>query len=84
MRNCQVCGQEIPAERLECVPDTVLCIEHARQAQQYGGEFILRGVQSNLGKAGSLKKNYGDVDVFRKRNVAGILKLKQEYETRET
>jgi hypothetical protein len=80
MRHCEVCGQEIPAERLECVPDTWLCIQHAKQAEKFGGEFTLTGVQGNIGKIGSLKKNYGDVDVFRERNLEGIEKLKQQYD----
>jgi hypothetical protein len=80
MKHCEVCGQEIPVERLECVPDTRLCIEHARKAQKFGGEFILRGVQCNIGKTGSLKRNYGDVEVYRRRNHSCIQKLKQEYD----
>ena len=79
MQNCEICGKEIPAERLECLPDTRLCVEHAHAAQKYGGEFKLTGVQGNLAKVGSLKKNYGDVDVIKKRNNDVIEKLRQEY-----
>lgn len=28
---CIVCGKEIPAERLEAIPETVRCIEHQRE-----------------------------------------------------
>jgi RNA polymerase-binding transcription factor DksA len=28
---CVVCGEEIPAERLEAVPETIRCIKHQRE-----------------------------------------------------
>jgi hypothetical protein len=34
----------------------------------------------NIGKAGSLKKNYGDVDVKKSKNRDAIEKLKKEQE----
>ncbi|MFO0876250.1 MAG: TraR/DksA C4-type zinc finger protein [Gemmataceae bacterium] len=79
-RACEICGAVISAGRLEAVPETRLCIEHARQIGEYGGEFLTRGVQTSLGKGGSLKKNYGDVNVVRKRNIDGIKKLRDDYE----
>lgn len=77
MVRCEICGTEIPKERLEVIPDTRLCVQHAQAAQKYGGEFKLTGIQGNLGKAGSLKKNYGDVDVFKTRNNDAYQKLKE-------
>jgi hypothetical protein len=79
-RPCEICGQPIHPERLEAVPATTLCIEHAKMIGKYGGEFIVKGVQTNLGKAGSLKKNYGDVSIRKKRNTEGLRKLQEEYE----
>jgi len=79
MRTCEICGMEILAERLECVPDTNLCAKHAAEITKYGGEFIVTGVQGNIGKAGSLKKNYGDVSTFKSRNQNAINKLRQDY-----
>lgn len=29
MRNCRVCGEPIPAERLEALPDTLECVKHS-------------------------------------------------------
>ncbi len=55
-RPCQRCRAEIPAERLEALPDTRLCVACSRQV---GGEFVVTAVPENLGKGGSLKKNYG-------------------------
>jgi len=26
-RNCSHCGEPIPAERLECIPDTMYCVK---------------------------------------------------------
>lgn len=79
--NCTICNAEIHPERLECVPDTQLCIEHAKEIQKYGGEFSLTGVQGNIGKAGSLKKNYGDVDIHKNRNYEALEKLRKAYES---
>jgi DnaK suppressor protein len=31
---CEICGKEIPVERLEAVPWTTLCIEDARKSQR--------------------------------------------------
>jgi hypothetical protein len=80
MRFCEICKQQIEPERAEGVRDTKLCTEHARQAEKFGGEFIAVGTQSSLSKTGSLKKNYGDVGIERRRNFDGIAKLKEEFE----
>jgi hypothetical protein len=79
-RPCEVCGASIDPERIEVLPETRLCTEHGKQIAKYGGEFILTGTQSSLGKDGSLKKNYGDVSVKQKRNEDGIRKLIEEYD----
>jgi hypothetical protein len=79
-RPCEICGHPIEPERLEVVPETRLCGEHAKLIGQYGGEFIVTGTQASLGKAGSLKKNYGDVSVERKRNTEALRKLHEAYE----
>jgi hypothetical protein len=81
-RLCAVCQQEIAAERLEVVPDTWLCRQHAGEIEKYGGEFTLNARQESLGKAGSLKKNYGGVNISKRRNHAALEKLQAEYERR--
>ena len=63
-RPCQRCKEMIPAERLEAVPETRLCV---RCSQEVGGDFIYIAKQENLGKAGSLKLNYGGVSITKKR-----------------
>jgi hypothetical protein len=78
VRPCEICMAEIPAERLETAPGTRLCTEHAKMIEKYGGEFITTVKQESLGKAGSLKKNYGGVTTERVRNRAAIEKLKDE------
>jgi hypothetical protein len=55
-RLCQRCNAEIPAERVEALPDTLICVQCSREI---GGEFKITVVAENLGKSGSLKKNYG-------------------------
>jgi hypothetical protein len=79
-RLCAICHKEIAAERLEAVPQTQLCIEHARRIAKYGGEFSVTMRQESLGKAGSLKKNYGGVNIRMTRNLAAMEKLRAEYE----
>jgi hypothetical protein len=79
-RPCEICGQPIDPERVEAVPETRLCVEHARMIGQYGGEFLVTGTQASLGKGGSLKKNYGDVSVSRRRNLEALRKLREAYE----
>jgi hypothetical protein len=79
-RPCEICGQPIDPERIEVVPETRLCVEHAKQVTKYGGEFRLIGTQASLGKSGSLKKNYGDVSVEKSRNTEALRKLREEYE----
>jgi hypothetical protein len=80
MRSCEVCGQPIDPERIEAVPDTRLCVEHAKRIGKYGGEFLVTGTQASLGKGGSLKKNYGDVSIQKRRNTEALRKLREEYE----
>jgi len=65
-RTCERCDAPIPAARVAALPGTWLCIECSEET---GGEFVLVGKQENLGKAGSLKLNYGGVSVTRKRRV---------------
>jgi hypothetical protein len=63
-RHCQRCKREIPAERLEILPDTRMCVDCVRAV---GGEFDLALVPENLAKAGSLKKNYGSFTLHKTR-----------------
>ncbi len=56
-RTCVRCGAEIPAERVEAIPDTMVCV---KCAQEMGGsEFKVIAVPERTSKEGSLKKNYG-------------------------
>jgi hypothetical protein len=79
VRLCAVCRKDI-SERVEILPETWLCREHAGMIEKYGGEFTVVARQESLGKAGSLKKNYGGVNVQRTRNMAALEKLQAEYE----
>ena len=63
-RFCQRCRAEIPAERLEALPETHLCVACSAKV---GGDFEVTVVPENLGKAGSLKKNYGSYSIRKKR-----------------
>ena len=65
-RFCEICKAEISAERVEALPDTRRCSDCARSQEAKGNpEFDLLVSQTQLGKVGSLKKNYGDVTVQR-------------------
>lgn len=79
VRVCEICGAEIDAERVEAVPETRLCLAHAKAIQKYGGEFRLSSRRVSLGKTESMKKNYGDVTSELVRNAAAMQKLRDEY-----
>jgi hypothetical protein len=81
-RPCEICGELIDPERIDVVPETRLCVEHAKMIGKYGGEFIVIGTQASLGKSGSLKKNYGDVSIEKKRNTEALQRLRDDYEQR--
>ena len=64
VKRCRVCGVEIPPERLEVIPDTLVCVGCSRRM---GGEFELEVRMGGTGKPGSLKKTGTDVSVQRRR-----------------
>jgi Prokaryotic dksA/traR C4-type zinc finger len=64
IRRCERCNAEIPAARVKALPGTWLCIECSKEV---GGDFEYTATQENLGKAGSLKLNYGGVSIQKKR-----------------
>jgi hypothetical protein len=78
-RPCEICKQLIEADRIEAIPETRLCVEHARLIGRYGGEFLVTATQESLGKAGSLKRNYGGIVTKKTRNQTGIDKLRRDY-----
>jgi hypothetical protein len=49
---------------------------------QFGGEFKAFAAQEVTSKQGSLKKNYGGVETYRRRNKIAIQKLREAYEAR--
>ena len=63
-RPCQRCRAEIPAERIEVLPETRLCVQCSRAV---GGEFEVTAVPENVAKSGSLKKNYAGWTVQKRR-----------------
>jgi hypothetical protein len=82
-RRCEICKQEIDPERLEFLPETRLCMTHARMIEKYGGEFVITATQERTSKPGSLKRNYGGVSTTSTRNTAAVEKLRQEWEARK-
>ena len=65
-RTCERCDAEIPPARVKALPGTWLCIECSHEV---GGDFVLIAKQENLGKAGSMKRNYGGISIEKKRRV---------------
>lgn len=55
-RPCARCGNEIPAERIEAIPETMVCVKCSKEM---GGEFQVMVIPERTNKEGSLKKNYG-------------------------
>ena len=56
-RVCARCGADVPAERVEAIPDTMVCVTCA--GEMGGSEFQVIVVPEKTSKEGSLKKNYG-------------------------
>lgn len=70
MQECKRCKKEIPAERLEVLPDTEVCTECSKAI---GGEVKMLVSLDSTGKAGSLKKNYGSASaIFVKKPIIPI------------
>jgi Prokaryotic dksA/traR C4-type zinc finger len=63
-RPCVRCGVQIPVERIKALPETRVCV---RCSEEIGGEFEVYVRHENVGKAGSLKKNYGGVRIVKRR-----------------
>jgi hypothetical protein len=82
-RPCEICQAPIDPERIEVLPETRLCTEHARKMSKYGGEFKMTFTQERLSKEGSLKKNYGGVSPHKSRNSDGIEKLRNDYQAEQ-
>lgn len=59
-RPCVMCKADIPPERIECLPETRLCVQCAGKV---GNEFHRHRGTVKVSKEGSLKKNYADVTV---------------------
>src|SRR5262249_47031052 len=69
-RPCEGCKAEIPAERIEALPETRLCV---KCSEAVGGEFRMVLKKTNLGKSGSLKRRSEDIDVkFVRRKIAPL------------
>ena len=59
-RPCERCGTEIPAERIEVMPETRICVKCSHEV---GGEFVRKVRAVNTAKAGSLKRNYSNYEM---------------------
>jgi ribosomal protein L37AE/L43A len=62
-RQCEKCNAPIPPARVKALPGTWLCLECS---EEVGGDFTYTATQENLGKAGSLKLNYGGIGAIKK------------------
>ena len=79
-RPCEICNALIDPERIEAVPETRLCKTHATQIVKYGGEFLLTASPERTSKVGSLKHNYGGVNIQKQRNTEALRKLKTDHD----
>ncbi len=59
-RYCRICGVEIPKERVEAMPETLVCV---KCSEKIGGEFELKIRMGSTGKTGSLKKTGQELSV---------------------
>jgi hypothetical protein len=78
-RPCEICRRPIEPDRLDALPNTRLCAEHARAIVKHGGEFRATGTTEGTGP----KTGRGLVAVTKVRNTEAIEKLRAEYEQSE-
>jgi hypothetical protein len=64
MRSCVRCGKEIPAERIEAIPETRVCV---KCSEAIGGEFEMIAVAENCGRTGAIKRIVGGYTVVQRR-----------------
>jgi DksA/TraR C4-type zinc finger protein len=74
-RPCQRCKDMIPVERIEALPDTRLCV---KCSQAIGGDYIVSVTRESIGKAGSLKKNYGSASLKKVRRLIDPIEPRDE------
>jgi RNA polymerase-binding transcription factor DksA len=65
-RHCKLCDTEIPAARLEALPDTQVCM---KCSEKIGGEWDMVAVPGSINKATSIKKNYGSFYLVKTRRM---------------
>jgi hypothetical protein len=75
-RPCEVCGNPIEAVRLEAVPDTRLCEEHAKQVNEF---IYVRQERVVRGKESSFKGTGVEITQKKIRNADGIRKLRDAF-----
>ncbi len=63
-RGCERCNGPIGLERLEALPETRLCL---KCSEEVGSDFKVSVSPENLAKTNSLKKNWGGVNIHKKR-----------------
>jgi len=79
-RFCEICKQEIEADRAAANAETRLCKRHAEEIKKYGGEFTPEPKEERTSKPGSIKINYGGgISVSLKRNTEGVERLRDDY-----
>ncbi len=81
-RFCEICTRPIESDRIEAVPESRLCTEHATAIRKFGGEFIVSAETEVTSKQGSLKRNYGSVTTSQKRNMEAVERLRDEFQQR--
>lgn len=80
IRFCEICKQEIDADRAAANPETRLCGVHVEAIKKYGGEFLVSVEDERTSKPGSLKINYGGISKLTSvRNRRGIEQLRDDY-----
>lgn len=64
MKNCKVCGQEIPAGRIKALPNATTCVQHSN-ADKFIANIISYGnPESDLNQ---------EIEIIRSKNVADQL-----------
>ncbi len=62
------------------MPATRLCVQHAHEIAEYGGKFRTVVNEDVTSKHGSLKKTYGRVTTYRRRNTEALDRFRDAYQ----
>jgi len=82
-RGCEICKQPIETDRAADYTATTLCVRHAQDIGNYGGEFRTIVSEDSRSKKQSIKVTISGVTTEMVRNERAMQRLKNDYEAQQ-